>query len=152
MIITELNQPVEIDINIKLKQLYLKFDAMLTELRKRDLPESIVTSINNHIEELNLNSESGVLIKMFKQKQSKILKLLEQKLKLVPKNYYRNIWMATGMAAFGLPIGVVFGTILGNIGLIGIGLPLGLVFGMALGAGMDKKAFEEGRQLDLDYN
>jgi hypothetical protein len=152
MIITELNQPLDIDKNIKLKELYLKFDALLTELRKRILPESIVTSINNHIEELNSNSEIGVLIKMFKQKQAKIIKLLEQKLKLVPKNYYRNIWMATGMAAFGLPLGVVFGISTGNMGLIGIGLPLGLVFGMALGAGMDKKAFEEGRQLDLDYN
>lgn len=52
----------------------------------------------------------------------RILKLIEKELKLVPKNSYRNRWMAIGMSAFGVPIG----------------------------AGMDKKAFEEGRQLDME--
>jgi hypothetical protein len=33
---------------------------------------------------------------------------------------------------------------------LGIGLPVGMVIGMAVGSGMDKKAFEAGRQLDLE--
>jgi hypothetical protein len=58
--------------------------------------------------------------------------------------------MAIGMSAFGIPLGVAFGTSLGNMGLLGIGIPIGMVIGMAIGSGMDKKAFEEGRQLDLE--
>ncbi|MBK8045016.1 MAG: hypothetical protein IPK21_21620 [Haliscomenobacter sp.] len=58
--------------------------------------------------------------------------------------------MSLGMAAFGLPIGVAFGMSLGNIGLLGSGLPIGLAIGVALGSGLDKKAFKEGKQLDLD--
>jgi hypothetical protein len=33
--------------------------------------------------------------------------------------------------------------------LFGIGIPIGVIIGMAIGAGMDKKAFKEGRQLDI---
>ena len=66
------------------------------------------------------------------------------------KNHYRNTWLALGMAAFGIPLGVAFGTSSGNMGLIGIGLPIGMVIGMAVGSGMDKKAVESGRQLDLE--
>jgi hypothetical protein len=58
--------------------------------------------------------------------------------------------MAIGMSAFGIPLGVAFGASLGNMGLLGIGIPIGMVFGMAIGSGMDKKAIQEGRQLDLE--
>ena len=54
------------------------------------------------------------------------------------------------MAAFGLPIGAGFGASLQNMAFLGIGLPIGMAIGMAIGTGMDKKAFEEGRQLDLE--
>ncbi|MFD2597795.1 hypothetical protein ACFSQ3_02435 [Sphingobacterium corticis] len=38
----------------------------------------------------------------------------------------------------------------GNIGLLGIGLPIGMALGLAVRATMDKKAKQEGRQLDLE--
>ncbi len=80
--------------------------------------------------------------------------MIEKELKLVTKNHYRNTWLALGMAAFGIPLGVAFGTSLGNIAFIGIGLPNGLpnglAVGIAVGTGMDKKAFEEGKQMDLE--
>jgi len=58
--------------------------------------------------------------------------------------------MALGMAAFGMPIGIVFGSIIGNMAFIGLGLPLGMVMGLALGTNKDKTAFEEGRQLNVE--
>ncbi len=88
--------------------------------------------------------------KRIRKSQSNILKLIEKELKLVPKNLYRSRWMAIGMSAFGIPLGVAFGTSLWNMGLLGIGIPIGMVIGMAIGSGMDKKAFEESRQLDLE--
>jgi len=75
--------------------------------------------------------------------------LLEKELKIVPKGYYQNLWIALGICVFGLPIGVVFGTSLDNMGLLGIGLPIGVAIGYVLGSRMDKKASEEGRQLDV---
>ena len=60
------------------------------------------------------------------------------------------MWLAIGMSAFGLPIGVAFGLSIGNIGLMAIGLPIGMAIGAAVGTGMDKKALEAGRQLDIE--
>jgi hypothetical protein len=54
------------------------------------------------------------------------------------------------MAVFGVPIGVVMGTALGNMGFMGVGIGMGLAIGVAVGAGMDKKARDEGRQLDFE--
>ena len=79
-----------------------------------------------------------------------ILKLIEKELKLVPKNLYRDRWLAIGMAGFGLPFGVAFGAAFGNMAFIGIGIPIGLAIGIAIGSGMDKKALDEGKQLDVE--
>ena len=54
------------------------------------------------------------------------------------------------MTTFGLPIGAALGLSLGNMAFLGIGLPVGMSIGLGIGASMDKKAFEEGRQLDIE--
>src|SRR6187402_557021 len=126
MKIKELNQTPDIDKNVKLEETYLQFEKLLTELRKRELPDELVVSINKDIEDLNSTSISGdELRKIVTKKQTRIIKLLEKELKLVPKDYYRNLWLAVGMAAFGLPMGVAFGAALGNMAFLGIGLPIG---------------------------
>ena len=79
-----------------------------------------------------------------------MIQVLEKEQKLVPKNYYRKIWLILGMSAFGLPLGVVFGFALDNMAFLGIGLPIGMVIGMAFGAQMDKKAEKEGRQINME--
>ncbi len=127
------------------------FDQLINELEKKNLPPEIVDSINQDIDEINTFSGSAnSLLTQLKKKQSKILKLIEKELKLVTKNHYRNMWLALGMSAFGLPIGVAFGITVGNIGLLAIGLPIGMVIGMAVGSSMDKKAKESGKQLDVE--
>ena len=57
--------------------------------------------------------------------------------------------MVLGMSAFGIPMGVLFGLSIGNMGMLGIGLPIGMAIGVGLGSSMDKKAYNEGRQLDF---
>lgn len=81
--------------------------------------------------------------------QTRILRLLEKEMKIVPKNYYRNIWLSLGMGAFGLPMGVTLGAIFQNMGLPGIGLPIGIGIVIVAGVLKDKKALEEGRQLPI---
>ncbi len=151
MKINELNQTPEIVTNIKLKEAYLQLELLLLEMQKKELPDTLVASINKEIEELNSFSGSGdELRKIIKKKQNSIVELLEKEVKMVPKNHYRNTWLPLGMAVFGIPLGVAFGASFGNMAFLSIGLPIGLAIGIAVGTAMDKKAFDEGRQLDME--
>ena len=151
MEIKELKKRPSIGQNKKLTSTYSQFDKLLNELKKKELPEEIVKFVNDGIKQINSVSESEKELRIqIRKTQSGILKLIEKELKLVTKNHYRNTWLALGMAAFGIPIGVAFGMNLGNTSFLGIGLPIGLGIGIAVGTGMDKKAFEEGRQIDLE--
>ena len=144
MKINELNQKPGIDKNVKLKEAYIEFEKFLFELRKKDLPDGLMLSINKDIEELNASSSLGDELR-------KIIKKIQTKnIKLVPRNYYRKLWTALGMTTFGIPLGVAFGVIFGNMAFIGLGMPIGLAVGLAVGSRMDKKAFDEGRQLDVE--
>lgn len=153
MNIIELNKKPNISENSKSYKPFTQFGALLDELRKRELPENIISTINSSIEKINaIDGEDKDLNKIIKQQQTVITKQLEKELKIVPKNYYRTIWMLLGFTAFGLPLGVAFGLSVGNIGLIGIGLPIGMVIGALAGMSMDKKALAEGRQLAIELN
>lgn len=140
-----------LDRNKRLTDIYVQFEKLLSELRKRDLPDEVVHSINTNIDLIDMATESEEQWKkQLRKTQSDILRLIEKELKLVPKNHYRNIWMALGIAAFGVPIGVAFGASLGNMAFMGIGIAMGIPIGLAIGTGLDKKAAEEGRQLDVE--
>ncbi len=151
MKIKELARRPSIEQNKKLNSAYTQLNTLLTELKKRDLNEKIVNSINKGIDQINAGSESEKAYrKQIRKTQSSILKSIESELKLVTKNHYRNTWLAIGMAVFGIPLGAAFGASMGNMGLLGIGLPIGMAIGIAVGSGMDKKALETGRQLDFE--
>jgi hypothetical protein len=76
--------------------------------------------------------------------------LIEKKHKIVPINYYRKLWMILGMSVFGIPMGLGVGLSIGNYGMLGIGIGAGMAIGVGVGTSMDKKAFNEGRQLDFE--
>ena len=151
MDIKELDIKPNIEQDKKLTNKYVYFEKLIDELKRREMPSEIMNSINQNIEDINSFSGSNKdLRKQIRKSQSNILKLIEKELKLVPKNLYRARWMAIGMSVFGVPLGMAFGVSLDNMAFLGIGIPIGMVIGMAIGAGMDKKAFEEGRQIDLE--
>lgn len=149
MEIKKLNPIQETDQNKKLVKAHTQFGKLLNELEKKELTDQIAHSVNSEIDELNSTSNDNFRKKLRKS-QTKILRLVEKELKIVPKNYYRNLWMGLGMAAFGVPLGVAFGASMGNMAFLGIGLPIGLAIGTAVGMSMDKKAMEEKRQLDIE--
>ena len=151
MKIIELKEIPGIVENVKLKEAYIQFEQLLSELRKRELPEGLLMSINKDIQEINSTSNSGFeMRKLITKNQTRIIKILEKEMKLVPKNYYSHLWPSLGMSVFGVPLGVVIGLSLHNLAFLGIGLPIGLVLGSAVGSSMDKKALEEGRQMDVE--
>lgn len=151
MEINKLNKRSGLDKNKKLSRAFTQFSELLKVLRKRELPENIVVAINEGVSDVNSVSGSDKEVRaLISKTQSNILKLLEKELKIVAKNHYRYIWLAIGIGAFGVPFGVVFGASMDNMGLLGVGIPIGMVIGMAIGSSLDKKAFEEGRQLDWE--
>lgn len=148
MPIAELHNRPEWEAIEKVGSQYAQLAALLDELRSRPLPDAAVDVVNGHINELNHFAASGNAVsRIIREKQTKIISYLAKEHKIVPKHYYRNLWMAAGMAAFGIPLGAAFGASLGNMAFLGLGLPMGLAIGIALGTGMDEKAAKEGRQL-----
>lgn len=135
----------------KLFKAYSQLNLLLNALQSKVLPQDTSYTIDQAIDEINAIADTDrLLIKKVKEKQNAIIKLLEKQHKIVPKNYYRNLWMVVGMSGFGLPIGVAFGMSIGNIAMLGIGMPIGMAIGIGVGSSMDKKALEEGRQLDFE--
>ena len=127
------------------------YDHLIRLLRKKNIPPFIVQWINSEIDRINSQEGSNFVInRKMKNSLRRIFELLEKKLKIVPRNYYRKLWTALGMATFGLPLGVVFGLSMGNMAFIGVGLPIGLATGIALGNHLDNVAAEKGNQLDID--
>jgi len=137
--------------NVKLKRNYEQFQKLLSELRKKELPRDIIEFVNTNINDINAGTEEDkILRKLLKQKETLIIKLLEKKAKIVPKDHYKTLWLGVGMCVFGVPIGVFLELITKtDMGFIAIGIPIGMAIGMLVGSGMDKKAFKEGRQLDV---
>lgn len=149
--LTQLKEKPGLANDVKFDAAYSQFKTLISELGKKQLNPSVVANINSSIELINASTLTGKeLIKLIKQQQLLMVKQVEKEHKIVPKNYYRKLWMLLGFTAFGLPIGVTFALSIGNIGLMGIGLPIGMAIGALVGSAMDKKAIAEGRQLDLE--
>lgn len=135
----------------KTDALYHQLRKLLDEVGQKKISATTVNSINKEIETINTTPLLDKdLHKLLKEKQTYLIKMLEKEHKIVPKNYYRSIWLAAGMGAFGLPIGVAFGLLIGNIAFLSIGLPIGMAIGVGVGTLLDKKAVDEGRQLDIE--
>jgi len=92
MDIKELNKRPNIEQNIKLHRTYLQFEKLITELRKKELPTEILSTINTYINVVNsISNSEKELRKQLKKSRSGILKLIEKELKLVTKHHYRNM-------------------------------------------------------------
>jgi len=144
------NRP-ELDTDVKLAALYTQVVTLITEINHKSLSAKVGEDINTEVESINTSTLSGNdFKKLLKLKQTAILKLLDKELKITPQNYHRNLWMLFGMTAFGLPIGVAIAMSIGNMGMLGVGFPIGIAIGLGIGISLDKKALEEGRQLNLE--
>lgn len=129
---------------------YVQFEKLINEIAKKQLPNNIVDKINDEIEKLNSILDTSKKWKIqLRRIQSKIVLILAKELKIVVKNHYRNTWLVLGMVAIGMPIGIAFGMLFGNMGYLSLGFPIGIGVGLILGIRMDKIALKEGRQLDI---
>lgn len=151
--IHEIQNNIQHEQSKKLAKALNRIRALIQELNSRKLPEYIVNQINEYVDSIDSYEGSPKkLARFINQLTAKMLELLKKELNIVPKNYYQNLWMAIGIGAFGVPIGIIWFAILDNPAFISIGLPLGLPIGIAIGAMIDKKAAKEGRQLEFNPN
>ena len=151
MEIQNLKDRPEIEENSRLRKKYVQLQKLITELRNKELNDDVVIIINDNINSINsISSLDNRFSKLLKNTQSKILKVIEKHHKLATENHYRNIWLALGIGAFGVPIGVVIGAITGNMAFIAIGIPVGFGIGIAIGTMMDNKLKDQGKQLALE--
>lgn len=138
----------------KSEEVYSQFNRFINELNSWNFPDDTVSAVNGEIEELNATATTGIRLKVLIQKKlARISKLIENNHKVVPVNYYRNVWKDRGMIAFGIPMSIVTGAIgvyVGFVALFLLGMPLGMLLGFAMGSRMDQKALEEGRQLNIN--
>ncbi len=147
MQIEELKIRKSIEDNKRLFKAYKKMQTLIEAVNKKDIPEKAINSISKDI--ILLNDFIGTdkeLTKSINKTYSKILKFVENELKLLPKNYYRNLWMVLGMI-FGVALGSTFSSFFDNS--IGLGIPIGMVLGLALGSKLDKNTKDDGKQLDF---
>ena len=137
----------------KLGNVYTEFEKLISELRKKNITPEVAEKINQEIQQLNaFEGSAKELRKHLKEAKIRMLDVLVKRLNLVARNYYQNQWLAMGGGVFGIPLMVVIWLLLDEIALVvAIGLPLGMVLGFFLGFYKDKKAYEEGRQLNVYY-
>ena len=149
MELKSINPRADIGQNKKAYKSFSQFMGFLEVLKQQDLTDVVIEKLNTEIDKIN-SAPLKKLNTQIKRSQIKILQIIEKEQKLVPKNYYKKTWLALGMSAFGIPIGVAFGFALDNMAFLAIGLPIGLALGMVVGAQLDKKAEKEGRQMNIE--
>ena len=133
-----------------LSRILKRMHRLVDALNQREVPPEISQEINQMIQQIDTGDTQPKQLKkgLFKAYR-KITNLVRKELGWVPKSFYQTMWMSLGMGGFGLPIGVVIGVIMGNMGLIGLGIPIGMAIGIGIGIMMDQKAVKNGKQLDV---
>jgi len=152
MEIAALRKRPDLNQNEKLNKKFLQFEKLINELKKKEVPDGLMNSINEQIEKVNVIASSDRVLKsQLRKSQLQVLKKVEKQLKLVVINHYRNMWLGVGLA-LGVAIGSALGSGTGNMSLLALGLPIGMAMGIAYGTSLDKKAKAEGKQLNLEIN
>ncbi|WKV13846.1 hypothetical protein [Marivirga harenae] len=127
-----------------------KFHQLMDALEEQEIPKSVVNLINEEVDKVNQADSKKLLTAQLAKSFRTILKIAEKEMNLVAKNHYKNMWLAIGMSAFGIPLGIAFGASLNNYGLMAVGIPIGFAIGIAIGSKKDKEAEEQGKQLDIE--
>lgn len=120
------------------ERIILRLDSFAECSKCRDLEDefaSILEEIKND-SQARINKKYLLHVKM-------ALDHLQKEHKLVAPGYYTNLYMVYGIS-IGLPFGIIFWQLLGQMALIGIGLPIGIAMGLSIGSKLDNEAKGKG--------
>jgi uncharacterized protein (DUF2344 family) len=86
--------------NLKASNAYQQLGKLLNALEVKELSTETVDLINNEIEQLNsISVIEKYFVNAIKEKENRIIKLIEKKHKIVPINYYRILLIGSVMVA-----------------------------------------------------
>ena len=89
MKINELTTRADLVLNSKVAKAHQQFEKLLSTINQRNIPLPIIERINEIIAELNQTPTKALKLTL-RKKQFQLVSILEQELKIVPKNHYRN--------------------------------------------------------------
>jgi hypothetical protein len=127
----------------------MRLQSLLHAISEKEVSEEVKVSINQFIEAANAaaSNDAKAHKKALNKGYNQITKLIQKEHGYVVKGSQMALWMVIGMVSFGTAIGVVFGIVMENMGLMGIGYGFGMAIGLAIGAVMEEKARKEEKQL-----
>jgi hypothetical protein len=121
------------------------FNELIDALNDKEIDETT----ENYIKERISIIKDNVTFNTIKKEESKILDFVNKELGYLAQNHYMSLWIALGMSAFGVPLGVAIGLALDQLGFMGIGIAVGLAIGVGVGSSKDKEAKKQGKQLPV---
>ena len=127
-----------------------RFDQLLQEVHRMELPPEVIVELNTELEKLELLSAfDKKFFKQLKKSKAVLLTILYQEVRVVSKNHYRDLWIALGLFAIGIPLGIFLMFFLNGSSAIAIGIALGSAMGIVIGNNLDRQAEAEGRQMTI---
>lgn len=145
----EIKADKSIDVNEKTQKKIDNFKELISEIKKKKITKDLYDMINEEILLINSIKKDKVFPRQISKSKHKILLQLQRKLKIIKKDYHKNMWLSLGMSSFGLPIGLAFSLILDNFVFLAIGLPIGMMIGLIVGTNLDKKAKDANLVLNI---
>lgn len=121
------------------------FNEIIDALNAKEIDENTVTYIHERMASIQENFSFNTI----KKEESKVLDFVNKQHGYVAQNHYKSLWIALGMSAIGVPIGVGIGLALDQLGFMGIGIAMGLTVGIIIGSTKDKEAKKKGKQLHV---
>ncbi len=148
--IKSIEKSEKLESNESLEKIYRKFESLISELNKKEVPAGISKSINQEIDTANsIIANSNEKIKGLKKIYSGILILVRKEMGFVGKQYYKNLWIKRGLLFFGVPLSLAFYIVSESPGLFAIGMAMGLPIGAAIGDNKSKVSKNNNKLLYL---
>jgi len=129
--------------------IYKRFIGLLSGLRKMELTNEQQQQVEEYINGLQLDTNTGRKHSYFTEKYTLFMHFLKTEFSFVTEGYYTAIGLSIGLS-LGVGLGVSFGSIGGGIGTsfgMSMGAGIGMVLGMLVGAFLDAEAKKNGKVL-----
>jgi hypothetical protein len=125
------------------------FQQLLEKIEAHIISKEVYNKINSEIDKVNASNTQSEVLSNIHVAFPAILKILEKDLGIVKKHHYTHRWMAIGLAVFGIPIGAILSSTLGNMAFSASASGVGMAIGIAVGHAKDKQIEKAGKQLDI---
>lgn len=127
-------------------KVYQEFIHILTSLKKRNLSDAELQSIEDALDGLDLTSTPKYNRKHYSLALRNFKKYLKDSFSFVSKSHFTNLGIGFGMS-FGVVFGIVVLSGFERSTGIALGIAIGMLVGLVIGRRLDDKAAAEGRVL-----